>query len=80
MSRETWRDKARPIIAAVIAKYGTDDLRFLRSALRDAYPFGERKYHPYRMWCDEVKVQLGLKTGPKPKPTPSGDESLPLFD
>ena len=78
MSRETWRDKARPIIQAVIAKHGIDDLRTLRRALRDAYPWGPRQYHPYKIWCDEVRVQLGLK--PEPEPTPSGDESLPLFD
>ena len=58
----TWRDEARPIIAAVIAKYEGADLRFLRSALRDAYPWGPRENHPYKIWCDEVRVQLGLKT------------------
>ena len=56
----TWRDQARPIIAAVIAKYEGADLRFLRSALRDAYPWGPLS-HPYKIWCDEVRVQLGLK-------------------
>ena len=54
----TWRDYAKPIIAAVIVETGTDDMPALRKALRDAYPFGERKYHPYRIWCHEIRVQL----------------------
>jgi hypothetical protein len=54
----TWRDKARPVIADVIRRVGRGDDKALRSALRDAYPFGVRKYHPYRIWCDEVRVQL----------------------
>ena len=61
----TWRDKARPIIAAVIAQVGTDDLPRLRKALREAYPWGPREYHPYRIWCDEIRKQLQL--GGKPK-------------
>jgi hypothetical protein len=56
-----WRDKARPIIAAVIAEIGTGDEKALRKALRAAYPFGPREYHPYRIWCDEINVQLGKK-------------------
>lgn len=58
----TWRDHARPIIAKVIREIGTEDIQALRKALREAYPFGERKYHPYRIWCDEIRVQLGEKT------------------
>lgn len=61
MSDRTWRDSARPIIARVIADVGTDDPKRLKSALRDAYPWGPREYHPYKIWCDEIRVQLGLK-------------------
>lgn len=55
----TWRDHARPIIARVIAEVGTQDRKALRAALRAAYPYGERRYHPYRIWCHEIRVQLG---------------------
>jgi hypothetical protein len=55
----TWRDAARPIIAEVIKEVGTDDMRKLRAALREAYPWGLRKYHPYKIWCNEIRVQLG---------------------
>lgn len=33
----------------------------IRQALRDAYPFGEREYHPYKIWCDEIQRQRGFK-------------------
>jgi hypothetical protein len=55
----TWRDQARLIIARVIADVGTADRRALRRALRAAYPWGQRQYHPYRIWCHEIRVQLG---------------------
>jgi hypothetical protein len=29
--------------------------------LFDAYPFGERKYTPYKIWLDEIKRQVGTK-------------------
>lgn len=63
----TWREDARPIIAAVIARVGKSDLPALRRALREAFPWGERKYHPYRMWLDEINVQLGTKRPPRAK-------------
>lgn len=65
MSRQTWRDEAAPIIARVIERVGRDDLTALRRALRDAYPWGERRCWPYKVWCDEVRIQLGLKTPPR---------------
>lgn len=55
----TWRDQAKPIIARVIADVGTTDRRALRRALLAAYPWGPRQYHPYRIWCHEIRVQLG---------------------
>ena len=44
-----WRDKARPLIAAVITEVGTSDMAKLRQALRDAFPWGPREYHPYKI-------------------------------
>lgn len=61
----TWRDIARPIIAEVIDREGTDDMRKLRRALRAAYPFGERRRWPYKVWCHEIRVQLGQVEFPK---------------
>lgn len=54
----TWREHAAPLIAKVIAIVGTADQKALRKALREAYPWGVRKMHPYKIWCSEVRVQL----------------------
>lgn len=59
--KSTWRTHAAIIIEQTIRQQGTDDMTALRRALREAYPFGERKYHPYKIWCDEIKRQLGQK-------------------
>lgn len=55
----SWRDIARPIIARVIAEVGRDDPQKLRQAIRNAYPFGERKHWPYKAWLNEVRAQCG---------------------
>lgn len=56
----SWRDKCRPIIAAVIERFGEDESALKRELLA-AYPFGERANHPYTIWLDEIKRQLGTK-------------------
>jgi hypothetical protein len=57
----TWRDSAKPIIAEVLKATQGQSEKEIRKALRVAYPWGERRYHPYKIWCDEIKVQRGLK-------------------
>lgn len=53
----TWRAQAAPIIAKVLEdNYGKSNDE-IRTALRDAYPFGERKYHPYKIWLNEIQRQ-----------------------
>lgn len=54
-----WRRQAIPVIRAVIERERLSDPAALRRALRAAYPWGPRRYHPYRIWCDEVRRQLG---------------------
>lgn len=58
---KTWREYARPIIAEVLKTTEGQTEKEIRKALRDAYPFGERRYHPYKVWLDEIKVQRGQK-------------------
>lgn len=62
-TNKSWRDVARPIIAEVLRKTeGNPDAR--KRMLYDAYPFGQRQYHPYKVWLDEIKVQTkGKKFG-----------------
>ncbi len=73
--RPTWRDRCRPVIAEVIERVGRDDERALRRELRKAFPFGPKSYYPYRVWLDEIKVQLNKK--PKPGGGP-GWQPMPM--
>ncbi|MEZ4865332.1 MAG: hypothetical protein R3C14_28745 [Caldilineaceae bacterium] len=36
----------------------------LRALISQAYPFGERRYHPYKIWLSEVKRVLGEQAQP----------------
>ena len=60
MSR-SWRDIARPIVAKVLADTAGKPEPQIRSALFEAYPFGERRYTPYKIWLDEIRRQRHLK-------------------
>jgi hypothetical protein len=55
---------AAPIVADVIARHGRERTPELTKALRDAYPFGERRYWPYKAWLAEIKRQLGNPRDP----------------
>jgi hypothetical protein len=57
----SWRDAARPLIAETLAATRGAPEKEIRKALRDAYPWGPREHHPYKIWCDEVRRQRGLK-------------------
>lgn len=59
--RGSWRSRARPIIQKVLKENEGKDEKEIRKALRDAYPFGPREYHPYKIWCDEIQWQRGIK-------------------
>lgn len=70
----TRRDFVRPIIARVIRDVGTTDRKALRAALLDAYPFGERAHHPYRIWISEIRYQLGEKPRARTKAPPAPNQ------
>ena len=57
----TWRDQAAPIIRAVLEKATGRPESAIRQALYEAYPFGQRQYHPYKIWLDEIRRQRGTK-------------------
>lgn len=61
MSGGSWRDSARPKIAEVIEANPDASEAKLRRILLDRYPWGQRKHHPYKIWLDEINVQLGAK-------------------
>lgn len=66
-----WSDRARPVIEDTLAALpvGATE-KECRRALRDAYPFGPREHHPYKVWCAECKKALEKRFAPKVKPTP----------
>ena len=61
MAYSYWREQARKVILAVLADNPGLEKQELRARINAAYPFEVRQYHPYRIWLDEVKVQLGEK-------------------
>ena len=74
---KTWRDMARPLIAQVLKESEGKSEKEIRNALKEAYPFGERRYHPYKIWLDEIKVQRkGRRFGKKKNITPKEQTSL----
>ncbi len=71
----SWRAKARTVLLGLRDKVDMADLPAARKTIKEAYPFGERAYTPYKVWCEEVrKCFPGLY--PSRKPEPSGG----LFD
>lgn len=57
----TWRDSCRPIIQKCLKENEGKTEKEIRKALLDAYPFGQRAMHPYKIWLDEIKRQRGKK-------------------
>lgn len=73
----TWREHCKPIIAQVLAENKGRTDKEIKKALFDAYPYGERAMHPYKIWNDEIKVQTGKKkTNPKGSISNENQQSL----
>lgn len=69
-----WRQRAADVIRTALRRAGAiQSLRHASLVLRRAYPFGERKGHPYRCWLLEVRLALvalaKLNNWETPKPT-----------
>lgn len=63
-----WRDKSRPIIGQILHDLEGRPEKEIRKALFDAYPFGMRRYHPYKIWLDEIRRQrFGRSKTPDPR-------------
>ena len=48
-----WQERADRVLDTLFVK-GQPEPTF--EQLRDAYPFGERKMHPYKVWLERIKV------------------------
>ena len=105
MSKSSWRKRSNIVIWEVLKEF---DITFntncsylteaqkkaIIKAVREAYPFGKRELHPYKIWCsavNEILGGLGIKrltiskirkpTKTKPKPIPKEVEGqLSLFE
>lgn len=85
MSKDTYRDHFRPIIARVLRINAGQTQAKTNQALRDAFPMGQRAMHPYKIWLDEIRVQRGLKKDKRrkrgePVPVKSSKGQGGLFD
>ena len=56
----TWRDHCKPIIHKVLEDTKGKTEKEIKKALHDAYPYGQRNNHPYKIWCNEIRKQRGL--------------------
>jgi hypothetical protein len=62
-----WRKQAAEVISEVLDQCsgwetdGSEGHKAMRARLREAYPFGEKKYYPYKIWLDEIARQTGRK-------------------
>lgn len=59
----TWRQQAQAAIAKALEDVTSTAPDELRRILFDAYPFGVRQYHPYKIWCDAVNKEIERRTG-----------------
>ena len=69
----TWRDKATSVITNIMHEHPNTHGKDLQKLLYNAYPFGMRKYHPYRVWLTCVNEACGKKHKTKPL------NELPMF-
>lgn len=77
MSR--WRDHSRQIMTRLIEqgqREGKTPAEILK-AIDDAYPFGTRELHPYKMWLKERREAM-LRLGITPPRQPAF-QAGPLF-
>jgi hypothetical protein len=63
MTTSRWRDIANVIIARVVSDNPGLPEYELRKRLSAAYPFGERNYHPYKIWLSAINEHFD----PRPK-------------
>lgn len=68
MRQRSWRSRAAEIIGLVLEETRGRPEAEIRQALFDAYPFGERRYHPYKIWLDEINRQRKVATDFKSTP------------
>lgn len=80
---KTYREYAREAICRALEegeKQRLEGKELQKYVATNGYPFGPRKYYPYRVWLDEmVKLRIRRKRPKPPKPRPDGLHQLELL-
>lgn len=63
-----WKEQAQAVIHALLKEFNGSTATELRRLLNQHYPFGQRKHHPYKVWCSEVNNAIAFKFGTHPNP------------
>ncbi len=79
MTASYWRPHAAKVIQRVLKENPDKTEKELKALLRAAYPFGPRQYHPYKIWCSEVRAQLATHFKRTAKAKPVDESRLPLW-
>ena len=56
--KKSWQAEAALAAEKVIREVGLQDPIALRTALQNAYPFGDKLGPPYRAWLREIEKQI----------------------
>lgn len=68
----SWKEKAERVIAEeyrAICASGIADQKDILRLINTSYPFGQRKYHPYKQWL-AARREFIAKTWPVKSPKP----------
>lgn len=57
MTNGKWRRRVQGAIAKCLAEHNPQTAAEFRKVVFDYYPFGMRKYTPYKVWLEEVKAE-----------------------
>lgn len=60
MEESPWRTESARVIAAVLGSMPNATVAEKRKAVRAAYPFSQRRMHPYKVWLSEVRATKEL--------------------
>lgn len=59
----TWRDLAQESILAAVKEHAGEPPDDVEKAIRAAYPFGERRRWPYKVWLRCVREAMNVIRG-----------------
>lgn len=74
--RSNLKERFEPIIEQAIACSDKRDIKSIRVALAEAYPFESTQDYAYKVWLNEVHRQLGFKL----KRSKKHKDQLELFE